>query len=235
MGASYPKLTAQAMFIFMQWQSKQFAIQHAATMWDNGIRQITNRVACCQQIETISTYIFHTIRHQCYPIRACQGCQTHCEARQEDTKRQLWHGILPAIIGAADRSRLPLCSTSPGMVAAQFFVTYHISNRFVSTNLVPNLWVMHCRGLSQIGLSCPRFNLMFCSGVGLSREVCWELFVGPTVVVVGGNRWWLVMVAGFWQLFLAIIKVSFMVFHPHFSQLFRIISLIPLMKRHEVD
>ena len=43
------------------------------------------------------------------------------------------------------------------------------------------------------GLSCrPRFHLMFCSGADLSRlsrEVCWELFVAPMVVVVdGGNR-----------------------------------------------
>ena len=37
-GALCPKLATKAMFIFMQWQSKQFAIQHAATMWDNGIR-----------------------------------------------------------------------------------------------------------------------------------------------------------------------------------------------------
>ena len=35
-GALCPKLTAQAMFIFMQWQSKQFALQHAANMWYNG-------------------------------------------------------------------------------------------------------------------------------------------------------------------------------------------------------
>ena len=150
---------------------------------------------CCQQIKTILTYVFHTIYHQCYPFRACQ---TYCEARQEDLKCQLWRGILPqswvqlidlgyCVQHLLGWSQLSFWSNTGVLWYKNRFT--HISNRFVSINLVPNLWVMHCRGLSQIGLSCPRFNLMFCSGVGLSREVCWELFVGPTVVVVGGNRW----------------------------------------------
>jgi hypothetical protein len=71
-GASYPKLTTKAMFIFMQWQWKQFAIQHAANMWDSDMGKQPTVLPAANKSKPFLPMFFHTICHQCYPFRACE-------------------------------------------------------------------------------------------------------------------------------------------------------------------